>query len=281
MGCWWISSRRAGPWRASRISSTAEGLFSDRGEHKAALHPARLTSNPWNLSEYWVSDCGRRAVRGLPAFPLRATKPPIVGRDARRRPHRLPLAAGLSDPIPHIRREPFGMVIFPLCLPMRAVGRSRLSQRALRPPLVGTISAPRGTGCRWLAPGELRSWISRRHLITSASGRESSAPGIGQLHAWAGAGGRECRGGSDDFREPAVSLNLLLGTFNLIPNAAGWHRRPRIARLRRHGAPSSHFGRSLGLQHDRPAAGVAGVRSLFQPVFPGPRALYPSQGYGN
>ena len=168
------------------------------------------------------------------------------------------------DPIPHIRREPFGMVIFPLADLCHGRLDDGLGQRAVRSSLVAALSAP---GCLDVAGGPGREFLARhcrrnpdphRHVD-----RILPLPGIGRLHARGGTGGRGHRVRSGDFREHVVLPQPAVGHVQSDPGAAArWLRRSRPAGLRRHGAPHSEFRPFAGrLQHHRPAAGVAGVRS--------------------
>src|ERR1035438_5921275 len=80
-----------------------------------------------------------------------------------------------------------------------------LGQRAVRPPLVGTLSTPGGLDVagrprrEFLACDSCRHRDPHRHVDGFLP-----LPGIGRLHACGGPGSRRCRLGSGHFREPAV-----------------------------------------------------------------------------
>ena len=188
------------------------------------------------------------------------------------------------DPIPHIRREPFGMVIFPLLT--YATGGW----------MMGWASAPYDP--RWSERFPRRAaWMSLAgpganfSLVILAAIVIHIGIWMGFFHSGslnfthvvepAAAG---VASGAAMFVSLMFSLNLLLGTFNLIPvppldgfGALGLLVPEDLARR------IQHFGRSLG------AFSMIGLLlvwqvfdRLFQPVFSfALLALYPGQGYGS
>ena len=167
------------------------------------------------------------------------------------------------DPIPHIRREPFGMVIFPLLT--YATGGWMMGWASAPFDPHWSERYPRRAAWMSLAGPGANFTLAILAGILIHIGIWTGffrSPGIGRLHARGGAGGRGCRVGSGDVREPAVLAQPAVGHVQSDPGAAArWLRRSRVAGLRRHGAPHPEFRPLAGrLQHDRPAAGVAGVR---------------------
>jgi Zn-dependent protease len=189
------------------------------------------------------------------------------------------------DPIPHIRREPFGMVIFPLLT--YATGGW----------MMGWASAPYDP--RWAESYPRRSaWMSLAGPganftlailagilihIGMWSGIFRYPESVSFMHVVEPARAGVAAGGAT-FVSLMFSLNLLLGTFNLIPvppmdgfGVLGIFVSEDVARR------IQHFGRSLG------AFSIIGMLlawqvfgPLFQPVFAfAMRALYPGQGYGS
>ena len=189
------------------------------------------------------------------------------------------------DPIPHIRREPFGMVIFPLLT--YATGGW----------MMGWASAPYDP--RWSEQYPRRAaWMSLAgpganftlvivagiliHIgIWTGFFRHPESVSFIHVVESAGAG---VAGGAATFLSLLFSLNLLLGTFNLIPvppldgfGVLGLLASEDMARR------IQHFGRSLG------GFSMIGLLlvwqvfgGIFHPVFAfALRALYPGQGYGS
>ncbi len=189
------------------------------------------------------------------------------------------------DPIPHIRREPFGMVIFPLLT------------YAMGGWMMGWASAPYDPSWSERYPRRA-AWMSLAgpgaNLVLAMLAGVVIHIGIGTgffrhpesvsfMHVVEPVGAGVAAGAAT-FVSLMFSLNLLLGTFNLIPvppldgfGVLGllvpedWARRIQ------------HFGRSLG------GFSMIGLLlawqvfgPLFQPVFSfALRALYPSLGYGS
>ena len=189
------------------------------------------------------------------------------------------------DPIPHIRREPFGMVIFPLLTyamggwmmgwasapydpswseryPRRAAWMSLAGPAAnLMLAILAGIVIHIGIGTGFFRYPESVSFM---HVV------EPAAAGVAS--------------GAATFVSLLFSLNLLLGTFNLIPvppldgfGVLGLLVSEDLARR------IQHLGRALG------SFSIIGLLlvwqvfgGIFQPVFSfALRALYPSQGYGS
>jgi Zn-dependent protease len=189
------------------------------------------------------------------------------------------------DPIPHIRREPFGMVIFPLLTyatggwmmgwasaPYDPSWSERYPRRAAWMSLAGpganfTLAIVAGILIHaGLSTGFFRYPESANfmHIV------EPAAAGVAV--------------GAATFVSLMFSLNLLLGTFNLIPvppldgfGVLGLFVSEDMARR------IQHFGRSLGVFSFIGLLLVWQVFGpLFQPVFSvALRALYPSMGYGS
>ena len=188
------------------------------------------------------------------------------------------------DPIPHIRREPFGMVIFPLLT--YATGGW----------MMGWASAPYAP--RWSEDFPRRAaWMS----LAGPGANFTLAILAGiliHIGIWTGTFGYPESASFMHVVEPAAagvaagvamfvslmfSLNLLLGTFNLIPvppldgfGALGVLVSEDLARR------IQNFGRSLGVLSMIGLLLVWQVFGpLFQPVFSfAMRALYPGQGLG-
>lgn len=189
------------------------------------------------------------------------------------------------DPIPHIRREPFGMVIFPLLTyvashwmmgwasaPYDPMWSDRYPRRAAWMSLAGPganftlailagILIHIGIGAGFFRYPESANFT---HVV------EPAAAGIGA--------------GAATFVSLLFSLNLLLGTFNLFPvppldgfGVLGLLVSEDMARR------IQTFGRSLGVLSMIGMLLVWQVfGQLFQPVFAfALRALYPSLGYGS
>ena len=188
------------------------------------------------------------------------------------------------DPIPHIRREPFGMVIFPLLT--YATGGW----------MMGWASAPYAP--RWSEDFPRRAaWMS----LAGPGANFTLAILAGiliHIGIWTGTFGYPESASFMHVVEPATagiaagaamfvslmfSLNLLLGTFNLMPvppldgfGALGVLVSEDLARR------IQNFGRSLGVLSMIGLLLVWQVFGpLFQPVFSfAMRALYPGQGLG-
>lgn len=188
------------------------------------------------------------------------------------------------DPIPHIRREPFGMVIFPLLT--YATGGWMMgwasapydpqwSERCPRRAAWMSLAGPGANFTLAILAGiliHIGIWTGNFQYPESANFMHVVEPARVGVAA-----------GAATFVSLMFSLNLLLGTFNLIPvppldgfGALGLLVSEDLARR------IQHFGRSLG------AFSMIGLLlvwqvfgGLFQPVFSfALRALYPGQGYG-
>ena len=189
------------------------------------------------------------------------------------------------DPIPHIRREPFGMVIFPILTyvtggwmmgwasaPFDPHWSERYPRRAAWMSLAGpganfTLAILAAIVIHigiWTGFFRSPESVSFMHVV------EPAAAGVAS--------------GAATFVSLLFSLNLLLGTFNLIPvppldgfGVLGLLGSEDMARR------IQHFGRSLG------AFSMIGLLlawqvfgGMFQPVFSfAMRALYPGSGYAN
>jgi Zn-dependent protease len=189
------------------------------------------------------------------------------------------------DPIPHIRREPFGMVIFPLLTyatshwmmgwasaPYDPMWSDRYPRRAAWMSLAGPganfalailagILIHVGIGMGFF---RLPDSANFTHVV------EPAAAGVAA--------------GAATFVSLLFSLNLLLGTFNLFPvppldgfGVLGLLVSEDLARR------IQTFGRSLGVLSMVGLLLVWQVFGpLFQPIFAfALRALYPSMGYGS
>ena len=189
------------------------------------------------------------------------------------------------DPIPHIRREPFGMVIFPLLTyatggwmmgwasaPFDPHWSERYPRRAAWMSLAGPaanfslailagILIHVGIGTGFFRHPEVASFT---HVV------DPVATGVAA--------------GAATFVSLLFSLNVLLGTFNLMPvppldgfGALGLFVSEEIA------CRIQHFGRSLGVLSMIGLLLVWQVfGGIFQPVFSfALRALYPGQAYGS
>ena len=188
------------------------------------------------------------------------------------------------DPIPHIRREPFGMVLFPLLTyatggwmmgwasaPFDPLWSERYPRRAAWMSLAGpganfTLAILAGILIHagiWTGNFRYPDSANFMHVV------EPAAAGVAS--------------GAATFVSLMFSLNLLLGVFNLIPvppldgfGALGVLVPEDLGRR------IQHFGRSLG------GFSMIGLLlawqvfgPLFQPVFSfALRVLYPSQGFG-
>ena len=188
------------------------------------------------------------------------------------------------DPIPHIRREPFGMVIFPLLT--YATGGWMMgwasapydpswSERYPRRAAWMSLAGPGANFTLAILAGiliHIGIWTGNFQHPDSANFMHVVEPARVGIAA-----------GAATFVSLLFSLNLLLGTLNLIPvppldgfGALGLLVSEDLARR------IQHFGRSLG------AFSMIGLLlvwqvfgGLFQPVFSfALRALYPGQGYG-
>ena len=168
------------------------------------------------------------------------------------------------DPDPHIRREPFGMVIFPwltyitggwmmgwASAPFDPLWSQRYPRRAAWMSLAGpgaNFSLAIFAGIlihigMWTGYFRYPESVGFTHVV------EPVAAGIAS--------------GAATFVSILFSLNLLLGTFNLIPvPPLDGYGVLGLLVSGRCGAPHSEFRPLAGrVQHHRPAAGVAGVRS--------------------
>ncbi len=188
------------------------------------------------------------------------------------------------DPIPHIRREPFGMVIFPL-LTYATSGW-----------MMGWASAPYDPSWSQRYPRRA-AWMSLAgpganftlailagilvHIgIWTGNFRYPESPSLMHVVEPAAAG---VAAGAAMFVSLLFSLNLLLGTLNLMPvppldgfGALGVLVSEDLARR------IQNFGRSLGVLS---MIGLLLVWQVFGPIFQpvfsfAVRALYPGQGSG-
>jgi Zn-dependent protease len=188
------------------------------------------------------------------------------------------------DPIPHIRREPFGMVIFPLLT--YATGGWMMGWASAPYDPSWSLRYPRRAAWMSLAgPGanftlaivagilvHIGIWTGNFRYPESASFMHVVEPAAAGVVA-----------GVAMFVSLMFSLNLLLGTFNLIPvppldgfGALGVLVSEDLARR------IQNFGRSLGVLSMIGLLLVWQVFGpLFQPVFSfAMSALYPGQGSG-
>lgn len=189
------------------------------------------------------------------------------------------------DPIPHIRREPFGMVIFPL-LTYATGGWMMGWASAPYDPLWSERFPRRAAWMSLAGPGANFALVIVAAILIHVgiwTGFFRSPESVGFMHvvepATVG-----IASGAATFVSLLFSLNLLLGTFNLIPvppldgyGALGLLVPEDLGRR------IQHFGRSLG------AFSMIGLLlvwqvfgGIFQPVFSfALLALYPGQGYGS
>jgi len=190
------------------------------------------------------------------------------------------------DPLPHIRREPFGMVLFPILsyalggwmmgwasAPFDPLWSLRYPKRAAWMSLAGpaanftlallaAILIHAGIWMGFFEPPESASFMR----VVSASASHSAAAGAAT------------------FLSLMFSLNLLLGTFNLIPV-------PPLDGFAAVGLLLSENGarRFQELGHSIRAFTIVGLMiawrvfdPLFEPLFAlSLRALYPGQSYGH
>jgi len=188
------------------------------------------------------------------------------------------------DPIPHIRREPFGMVIFPLLTyatshwMMGWASAPYDPSWSLRYPRRAAWMSLAGPGANFtlaILAGilvHIGIWTGNFRYPESASLMHVVEPAAAGLAA-----------GAAMFVSLLFSLNLLLGTLNLMPvppldgfGALGVLVSEDLARR------IQNFGRSLGVLSMIGLLLVWQVFGpLFQPVFSfAMRALYPGQGSG-
>lgn len=189
------------------------------------------------------------------------------------------------DPIPHIRREPFGMVLFPLITyatggwmmgwasaPYDPSWSDRFPRRAAWMSLAG----PAANFTLTILAGiliHIGIWTGNFSLPQSANFMHIVEPATTGIAA-----------GAATFVSLLFSLNLLLGTFNLIPappldgfGAIGLLVPEDMARS------IQNFGHSLGVMR---MIGLLIAWQVFSPIFHpvftfALRALYPGQGYGS
>jgi Zn-dependent protease len=188
------------------------------------------------------------------------------------------------DPIPHIRREPFGMVIFPLLTyatshwMMGWASAPYDPSWSLRYPRRAAWMSLAGPGANF-ALAILAGILIHIGIWTGIFGYPESASFMHVVEP-AAAG---IAAGAAMFVSLMFSLNLLLGTFNLMPvppldgfGALGVLVSEDLARR------IQNFGRSLGVLSMIGLLLVWQVFGpLFQPVFSfAMRALYPGQGSG-
>ena len=188
------------------------------------------------------------------------------------------------DPVPHVRREPFGMVVFPLLTyatggwmmgwasaPYDPMWSDRYPHRAASMSLAGpaanfTLALLAGIGIHvgiWAGVFRVPDSADLMHVV------EPAAAGLAT--------------GAAMFVSLMFSLNLLLGAFNLLPvppldgfGVAGLAVPEDVARR------IQNLGHSLGRMS------VIGILvawrlfdGLFHPIFLfGLRALYPGEGFG-
>ena len=189
------------------------------------------------------------------------------------------------DPIPHIRREPFGMVIFPL-LTYATGGWMMGWASAPYDPLWSERFPRRAAWMSLAGPGANFTLVVLAAIlihigIWTGFFRSPESGGFMHVVEPAAAG---VASGAATFVSLLFSLNLLLGTFNLIPvppldgfGVLGLLVSEDLARR------IQHLGRALG------SFSIIGLLlvwqvfgGIFQPVFSfALRALYPSQGYGS
>ena len=189
------------------------------------------------------------------------------------------------DPIPHIRREPFGMVIFPL-LTYATGGWMMGWASAPYDPLWSERYPRRAAWMSLAGPGANFSLVILAAIVIHIGMwmgffRYPESAGFMHVVEPAAAG---VASGAATFVSLMFSLNLLLGTFNLFPvppldgfGVLGLFVSEDLARR------IQHFGRSLGVLSMIGLLLVWQVfGQLFQPVFSfALRALYPSMGYGS
>jgi Zn-dependent protease len=189
------------------------------------------------------------------------------------------------DPIPHIRREPFGMVIFPL-LTYATGGWMMGWASAPYDPLWSERFPRRAAWMSLAGPGANFSLVILAAIVIHIgiwTGFFRSPESVGFMHVVEPAAAGVASGAAT-FVSLLFSLNLLLGTFNLIPvppldgfGVLGLLVSEDLARR------IQHLGRALG------SFSIIGLLlvwqvfgGIFQPVFSfALRALYPSQGYGS
>ena len=189
------------------------------------------------------------------------------------------------DPIPHIRREPFGMVIFPL-LTYATGGWMMGWASAPYDPLWSERFPRRAAWMSLAGPGANFSLVILAAIVIHIgiwTGFFRSPESVGFMHVVEPAAAGVASGAAT-FVSLLFSLNLLLGTFNLIPvppldgfGVLGLLVPEDLARR------IQHLGRALG------SFSIIGLLlvwqvfgGIFQPVFSfALRALYPSQGYGS
>jgi len=188
------------------------------------------------------------------------------------------------DPIPHIRREPFGMVVFPLLT--YATGGWMMGWASAPYDPSWSDRYPRRAAWMSLAgPGAnfslaILAGILIHIGIAAGSFRYPESAGFMHVVAPAATG---VASGAATFVSLLFSLNLLLGVFNLIPvppldgfGALGLLVPEDLARR------IQNFGRTLG------SFSMIGLLlvwqvfgGIFQPVFSfALRVLYPGQGFG-
>jgi Zn-dependent protease len=189
------------------------------------------------------------------------------------------------DPIPHIRREPFGMVVFPILsyamggwmmgwasAPYDPLWAQRHPRRAAWMSLAGPganltltlVAALLIHAGLWLHAFQLPESAGFTHIV------EAARPGAA--------------GGAAFLLSVLFSLNLLLGVFNLLP----------IPPLDGFGAaglllPEDAASRFQGFAQQLRGYSMIGILlawrvfdPLFDPIFTlSLRALYPGQGYGS
>ena len=188
------------------------------------------------------------------------------------------------DPIPHIRREPFGMVIFPLLT--YATGGWMMGWASAPYDPRWSERFPRRAAWMSLAgPGANFSLVILAGMaihIGIWTGFFRYPESVGFMHVVEPAAAGVATGAAT-FVSLLFSLNLLLGTFNLFPvppldgcGALGLLVPEDLARR------IQHFGRSLGVLSMIGLLLVWQVfGGMFQPVFAfALRVLYPGQEYG-
>ena len=189
------------------------------------------------------------------------------------------------DPIPHIRREPFGMVIFPLLT--YATGGWMMGWASAPFDPQWSQRFPRRAAWMSLAgPGGNFTLVILAAILIHvgiATGMFHYPESVGLTHVVEAASPGVVSGAAT-FVSLLFSLNVLLGTFNLLPvppldgfGVLGLLGSEDMARR------IQNFGRSMG------AFSLIGLLvawqvfgRLFEPVFSfALHALYPGQGYAN
>jgi Zn-dependent protease len=192
------------------------------------------------------------------------------------------------DPLPHIRREPFGMVVFPIL--SYALGGWMMGWASAPYDPLWSLRYPRRAAWMSLAgPGAnftlaiLAALMIHVGIWTGVFAPPESANFTHVVVAAAGDAGSGAASGAATFLSLMFSLNLLLGTFNLLPvppldgfAAAGLLLPENGARR------LQELGRSIrGFTMVGLMIAWRVFDPLFEPLFAlSLRALYPGQNYG-